>query len=559
MNITEITMTHFGKFHGKTMTFQPGINVIYGRNESGKSTIHTFIQGMFWGIEKQRGRASKNDVYSRYEPWDNQGGYGGVLRFEIRGISYRIERSFLKTDKWVRLIDETHGRELAPAQEKIEELLGGMNETSYVNTVSVAQMKAATDSGLADELKNYIANLNNAGNLEVDFPAAEGYLVSERRRLESLQDAEAGRRSVACREEMDLLEKQCMILERIQKQSAGQIREMEERRAALLRDADGRDAVHRETLRQMENKRAQMERELEQMTGGQEFRQRKNAAGPVLAALAVMAGILTVLAYFEIIPFWMNLTETLIAGGCEAAVFILGVALWIAHDKKARRYNMIFQHQEEIRRLDNACRAASERYQPADRAEIEKLDQELKQLHNTAGRAGWEQEKCQEERNRLSEELEELKQECADNEKRAEEIQALELAIRTMKELSGRIQNSFGSRLHEMSSQLLSRMTEGKYTDLVIHEDMSVYINTREKLIPLEQVSRGTMEQIYLAIRLAAAKVLWPEEPMPLLVDDLFVHYDDVRMQNTLKLLQEQENQLILFTCHRREEENLGM
>ena len=251
MNITEITMTHFGKFHGKTMTFQPGINVIYGRNESGKSTIHTFIQGMFWGIEKQRGRASKNDVYSR------------------------IERSFLKTDKWVRLIDETHGRELAPAQEKIEELLGGMNETSYVNTVSVAQMKAATDSGLADELKNYIANLNNAGNLEVDFPAAEGYLVSERRRLESLQDAEAGRRSVACREEMDLLEKQCMILERTQKQSAEQIREMEERRAALLRDADGRDAVHRETLRQMENKRAQMERELEQMTGGQEAVKRR--------------------------------------------------------------------------------------------------------------------------------------------------------------------------------------------------------------------------------------------------------------------------------------------
>ena len=57
MNITEITMNHFGKFHGKTMTFQPGINVIYGRNESGKSTLHTFIQGMLWGIEKQRGRA----------------------------------------------------------------------------------------------------------------------------------------------------------------------------------------------------------------------------------------------------------------------------------------------------------------------------------------------------------------------------------------------------------------------------------------------------------------------------------------------------------------------
>ena len=45
-----------------------GINIIYGKNEAGKSTLHTFIRGMLFGIERGRGRAAKNDLYTKYEP-----------------------------------------------------------------------------------------------------------------------------------------------------------------------------------------------------------------------------------------------------------------------------------------------------------------------------------------------------------------------------------------------------------------------------------------------------------------------------------------------------------
>ena len=68
MKILSLHIEGFGKFHDLDISFKDGLNVVYGKNEAGKSTLHTFIRGMLFGIEKQRGRAARNDVYSKYEP-----------------------------------------------------------------------------------------------------------------------------------------------------------------------------------------------------------------------------------------------------------------------------------------------------------------------------------------------------------------------------------------------------------------------------------------------------------------------------------------------------------
>ena len=80
-------------------------------NEAGKSTLHTFIKGMLFGIERQRGRASKNDTYSKFQPWTQSGVYEGYLRVECDGQIYRIERRFQKGDKRLCVINETTGKE----------------------------------------------------------------------------------------------------------------------------------------------------------------------------------------------------------------------------------------------------------------------------------------------------------------------------------------------------------------------------------------------------------------------------------------------------------------
>lgn len=52
MRLLELHIDGFGKFHDRTISFNDGINIIYGKNEAGKSTLHTFIRGMLFGIER---------------------------------------------------------------------------------------------------------------------------------------------------------------------------------------------------------------------------------------------------------------------------------------------------------------------------------------------------------------------------------------------------------------------------------------------------------------------------------------------------------------------------
>lgn len=63
MKITKIQVKNFGKFHNKTMELKSGINLVYGDNESGKTTLHTFLKGIFFGIRKLRGRDLIKDRY----------------------------------------------------------------------------------------------------------------------------------------------------------------------------------------------------------------------------------------------------------------------------------------------------------------------------------------------------------------------------------------------------------------------------------------------------------------------------------------------------------------
>lgn len=88
MKIKELRLKNFGKFTNKEIHFLDGMNVIYGENESGKSTLYTFIRAMLFGLERGRGRAAAQDAFSRYEPWENPNYYCGErnLNQEIRNF-----------------------------------------------------------------------------------------------------------------------------------------------------------------------------------------------------------------------------------------------------------------------------------------------------------------------------------------------------------------------------------------------------------------------------------------------------------------------------------------
>ena len=181
MIIKELELINFGKFNNKTVRFEEGMNIIYGENEAGKTTLHTFIRGMLFGIEKQRGKASANDIYSRFEPWDDPTNYQGKMRIEENGKNYRIERFFNKNNKRFAVIDEDEGRELT--EEEIDSLLSGLNEACYYNTISISQLGSATSKELEYILKSYAANLGATKSMEIDIKEAFADLDKQRKKI----------------------------------------------------------------------------------------------------------------------------------------------------------------------------------------------------------------------------------------------------------------------------------------------------------------------------------------------------------------------------------------
>jgi uncharacterized protein YhaN len=193
MLFTKLKLNYFGRFHNREIELKPGINLIYGENEAGKSTIHMFIRGMLFGIERMRGRgaASREDIYARYLPWDYPGAYGGSMDVRIGDRQYRLQRSFHAGDKNFTVTDLATGRETVLKEGLISEIVPGLTEAAFKNTISIEQLKAQTDSELAAQVRNYITNLSIAKSKEVDVAKAVSLLNEQRKQLEPTQNTAA--------------------------------------------------------------------------------------------------------------------------------------------------------------------------------------------------------------------------------------------------------------------------------------------------------------------------------------------------------------------------------
>lgn len=138
------------------------------------------------------------------------------------------------------------------------------------------------------------------------------------------------------------------------------------------------------------------------------------------------------------------------------------------------------------------------------------------------------------------------------------EIAALNLAIDRICELSSGIYQESGGKLNETASRILSEITGGRYSRIVMNDLSEVRIHTPDRVLGLHQVSGGTMQQIYFALRMAAGELLSGGRTLPVVLDETFAMYDDARLEAVLGWLKKNRRQVILFTCQKREREILA-
>ena len=132
---------------------------------------------------------------------------------------------------------------------------------------------------------------------------------------------------------------------------------------------------------------------------------------------------------------------------------------------------------------------------------------------------------------------------------------ALLIAQETLTAARAELQRRFAPRITQRAQKLLSRMTGGRYHSLTMSEDFSLQAGAGEEDTVHDTMWRsdGTVDQLYLALRLAVAEELTPEAP--LILDDALVRFDDKRMKAAVGILKEmaKDKQVICFTCQGRE------
>lgn len=724
MRLIDLHIEGFGKFHDLDLRFAEGMNILYGHNEAGKSTLHAFLQAMLYGLERRPGVGSAAKLHKKYRPWDAPERFGGTLRLAHEGQVYRIVRDFNADDLSadgaatttasgaglsggagagngatamagtgaagaeplasggrtsgaaapaagadacpLEIWNETAGVRVADPRGFLQAMLGGISETAFENTVSIGQLRSATSRSMVHELKSYITNLSTTGDMSLDSAGALKLLRQQRSALEAKRVPEAAKSYAQLIGEIRNIEREIA-----QPEYENQLRKYQ-----ALRSEVRTEQVDRQTRREeLLQKTAAQEAVLTQagFDSADDIRDAKEHADTLYSlcqigaeprerairiALPLLFGLLTILcgiaavlitavespafaARFNLAPQKVpGLVAAVSGSGLSATILVAGsigllvlcmlLFVWRLYANAARtgflretaaELSAMLTKQigtaeisddamESFRtHMDELLRAEEEL--ETHRTTLAEVSAELQNLSNDERRYDVELQKQNEKQTELEGKLqhlanvknraEMLKRTLDENDAISAEIDAINLAAETMTELQSSIQSSFGHYLNKEAGELIAGITGGVYDSMWIDQNLDIFMNTPGKIVPIEDVSSGTMDQIYLALRLAAARLLQgdtgagasagsagqagagagasagvagasagaadaqtlaasgsagaAEARLPLIFDDSFAMYDEQRLASALRYITEiHHGQILLFTCHTREQ-----
>lgn len=535
MRISEARIFSFGKLQNKTFQFAPGINVVYGENEAGKTTLHDFLGAMLFGMEKGRGRAAAGDPYHRYAPWHAPSYYSGAIRFFVEGRPFYLERNFYHKEKREILKNEADGEELSVACGDLQMLLGGVSKAAFENTHNIPQTGAIPGKDLANLLAEYFSDAAESGDSSIQVARAQNLLEAKRKALHQKLKQVKEEKNQEIHQmmiEKELLERDCRSLQ-------SDLAEAERELAALKRMRE----------KEMEEEPPALQERTQD--GRESFKEQQKRPRSALGAallICALAFILNGVAYYG----FRYPTPLFLGIGALSALLSAMAVFGLKEQKRTRRENRERAEATENAREAEDVREAESRktavyYGSAAMAQSERM---LGQLRDTLSEK-------ETRRYNLIEKIEAAKFPEAEEQVLQTNLKAVELASAEIARLSKEFYEEVQDELNGAVSGWVFRMTGGRYDRVSVTAEGKLQIHTDGMELPPEALSRGALEQIYVALRLAAGEMLTKEEPLPVFLDETFSMFDDRRLEQALAALAQKKEQIFIFTCQQREIEIL--
>lgn len=605
MYFNKLLVKNFGKFNNREIELKKGLNLIYGENESGKTTIKEFIVGMLYGIDKSRGLGARLDNYELRKPLDGRG-YAGKAYIQYNGRNHLIERSFLRYNKKTTVMDIQSGREVKLRDKNsLHGTMFDIDKNTYVNTLCIGEHGAAPGKELANKLGNYLGNLSTTGSADIDKTYAIEHLKEERRKYDT--------RPV--QRQLDDISEELSLYEGVEDDIAnvrGQIADLEQEFAMevarrkrearrlieteknLKFDEDEEDEQPEETVDSPDKTEVTEEAvdspdktevaeetsdnqdnpETAETAEDEEKTEKESVAkklGKVFAKkeervfldsdlwedtkvekplterlwFIILTGIFVVAviaAMVYILPFEKGVRQLFIV--CTA-LFVIVTIVEGLYAKGVFDGDVNTPSEEEFREMIYRLERKTESYEDVEidmsfAGEYADRKAELRVVEKELLDKKMRKQELTEEFSVLSKKRDSIER----------EVHAINLAINTINDVSAEIHGDLGYLINDNISDIVSKITNGKYQDVYLDENLHVMVRDNDNFVGIEYLSAGTMEQIYLAVRLSVARLLCRDK-MPLIIDDIFANYDEPRLINTLDCLKTIDTeQIILMTSN---------
>lgn len=177
MLLNKLVLSAFGKFKDKFIDLEQGINIIYAENEGGKSTVHSFIDGIFYGFSKDSLRAKRTDeLFDKYKPWQGND-YRGYIELEKKDI-YRVSRDFFTNEvevlnlyKGIDISDEAIYKKYSRIKEPGVYFFS-MTRSLFKSTFYIRQLESSIDNEAASMLKERISNFLSSKDQRINYKHA---------------------------------------------------------------------------------------------------------------------------------------------------------------------------------------------------------------------------------------------------------------------------------------------------------------------------------------------------------------------------------------------------
>ncbi|MBQ7411113.1 MAG: AAA family ATPase [Clostridia bacterium] len=613
MKINNLKINGFGKLKDKEVNFKDGINLVYGENESGKSSMLKFISSMLYGASKNKNGKDISD-FDKFKPWQTEE-FSGKLEYTLdNGESFEVYREFKKKNPVIYnskkedisktfTIDKTKGIEFFEEQT-------GIDEETFYNTAITEQEGIKLSKSSQNSIVQKISNLISSGDDNISFKKSldkinkkqNEEVGTERTSQRPINNVENKIRSLinekrnleTYRENIydNSLEKEQLKLEEkdeeIKKEFLKEIKVKLDNNRIKSAEINFNRNLEKEYNEKIEelNKKISKSETTEQI---QEINNRNYYI--IIAIILITFVVVTILNSFKLINFVVllplifvfykmskskeNLREKEKNRDLDREKVIHEIEVL-----RENRENQKLEAEEKQEKLSNEIEKDKneliEKYTKfLDLGFMEEnldknYDEILREIERKENRLNTikfrlhTMEASSEEINRKLENLAQIEEELQDAETEKDELLSLNKSYNIAKECLERayeqVKESISPRFTENLCDIISKISDGRYKNVVFSDTDGLRVEIQNgNYIPASRLSTGTIDQMYISLRLSALNEM-TDEAMPIILDEAFAYFDNDRLANILKYLNNnfKENQIIIFTCSDREKDILN-